>query len=707
MTRREVREDSYQPSGRNDAVVWPPRGLGSLQCDRASESMRMRIRARVTLAALVAVLAFAAGHGPARAASWPAWAREAEDAARSQSMGQEDAVVLLDQWEMTLKEGERSGTRRWVIRVLTEDGRSHALLPLARGPFERFDKVKAWIRYSSGRVLSFGEDEGTLFSYSDHKLLDDTEVLIVEPRGVTPGCTVAVQYGFTSSAEIPQDAFEIQSSIPVLRSTVKVESVRGWKVYAKVAPGANPGPSEVDGTGTWIFTNVPGRRSSKDPDAPEPPRTQLALDYVPPQGTSSFSDWGATARWGAALFGLGTRASPEPQLEREFERLRAAGGDPVEEVGKLTRRLRYFGIEIGWGGYRPRAPETTLSRAFGDCKDKSQLMVYLLRRLGVEAVPVLAISATDRYVDEGLPGPRQFNHCVVGIPWLRERTRSGMTVVEAPGVGLLRIYDPTLSESSPQDTSVDLEGGASLVLSARTTGLLRLPGSSAEDNILETVHAWRLDASGTLHVVMTSRFHGAFRSRLEGEGGDLIQAADLRESLFEVLAQRSPAFKDLQIGPIRREASGFWSYEASYQVPGALEDWGGVHVLDLFPLVDTGILPVPDDEKEGSLYQPLLATRRDRFEIALEGRPLAGLPEAFEVKHAIGRVALEVHLDQGRLLIEREFRAETREIAYAARAQARALRQALGRLNAVSLRFGQAAGAHSDAAGESMAHPGE
>jgi hypothetical protein len=186
---------------------------------------------------------------------------------------------------------------------------------------------------------------------------------------------------------------------------------------------------------------------------------------------------------------------------------------------------------------------------------------------------------------------------------------------------------------------------------------------------------------------MTSRFHGAFRSRLEGDGGGMIDPARLRRDVYQVLAQRSPALKDLKIGPIQREASGSWFYEASYHVPSALEDASGVALLDLFPLVDAGIVPVPDDAKQGSLYLPLLATRRDRFEIVVEGGTLAGWPQDFEVKNALGRVAFEAHQELGRLSIKREFRTDAREVTVAARRDAQELRRALGRLNGLSLRF--------------------
>lgn len=676
---------------RRSELASSKQGLKPDEESRMKPRMRVEMR-RVAVLAPVAITVFVAVDASSRgalAASFPAWARpEAAQTGLARHSG-EDAVVLVNEWDLTLKDGTRTGTRRLAIQVLTEKGRPHASLALARGPFESFHKVKTWILRPNGKVEAFGEDEGALLSYDDHRILDDTEVLVVEPRGLAPGCTVAMQYGFTSSAEIPQDVFSIQDSIPVLRASVKTDARRGWKVRAKVVSGKNPGPSDVTSEGMWVFTDVPGRPAAEDPDAHVPPRTQLALDYLPPGGDSPFKDWGSTAQWGVDLFRLDP--GPSPLLEAELARVKAQVADAVEGAGALARKLRYFGIEIGWGGYRPRAPETTLARAFGDCKDKSQLMVALLRRAGVDAVPVLAVAPSDRHVDEGLSGPRQFNHCVVGIPWEGRTRLPGMTVVAAPGVGAIRIFDPTLSDASPQDVSLHLEGGAGLVLDPRTTGLVRFPGSAPKENILETAYTWRLDEGGTLHARTIERYHGALRARLEGEEGEPITRKDLRRRVFAALSRNVPGIADLEVSEVRRDPAGFWYYEASYRLDAALADFGGADVLDLFVLRDIDTFPLPVEEERGSAHQAVLATYRDRAEIDAGGRSILDLPVPVDTVNSLGSVHLAAHGDGARVVIEREAVTSEREILPARRADAEALRQSLRRVNGAILAFAKPA----------------
>ena len=513
-------------------------------------------------------------------------------------------------------------------------------------------------------------------------MLDDTEVLFLEPKGVSPGSTIAVEYRFRSLSDIPQDFFRIQEPIPVRHASVKVDARGGWRVRAKVAGGANPGPSDVTGEGAWEFTDLPGRPASPQSLSPAPPRLILALDYLPPGRETEFRDWAATARWGAALF----QEDPnQPRFEREAARLRAEGGDPIDRVGRTVRKLRYFAIEIGWGGYRPRTPETTLVRGFGDCKDKSELMVCFLRKLGVEAFPVLAVAPSDGFVPDAVPGPRHFNHCVVGIPWKGRERSSGMSLVETEEFGPLRIFDPTLSEKSAQDIHYALEGGAALPLDPRTTRLLRLPRSGGSENLFEKTSRWRLGEDGTLEVRMTARHLGVTRMYLEGDGEELLTNKELRRRLFDAASRLHPRLEGFEIGNIRREGVGAWTYETSYRAGEALATSGDLGVLSLPPLHDLDLFPIPNEKKPVSLHQAYLATFRDVVELEFPGRTLADLPKAFETANTLGVVSVVVRQEDERLIIERKVVTRSLEIAPDKREEANALRRALRRANAIAV----------------------
>jgi len=77
--------------------------------------------------------------------------------------------------------------------------------------------------------------------------------------------------------------------------------------------------------------------------------------------------------------------------------------------------VRYVAVEVGIGGYRPAPPLDVMTRRWGDCKDKSVLLVDLLNAAGIEAYPVVHPSGPQGRVDPEFPAVDGFNHFIVAV----------------------------------------------------------------------------------------------------------------------------------------------------------------------------------------------------------------------------------------------------------------------------------------------------
>ena len=67
----------------------------------------------------------------------------------------------------------------------------------------------------------------------------------------------------------------------------------------------------------------------------------------------------------------------------------------------------------------PEYPSETLRRRFGDCKDKSTLLVAALRASGIDAYLALLSAGDDEDVSPELPGFGMFDHAIVYVPGVR------------------------------------------------------------------------------------------------------------------------------------------------------------------------------------------------------------------------------------------------------------------------------------------------
>ncbi len=130
---------------------------------------------------------------------------------------------------------------------------------------------------------------------------------------------------------------------------------------------------------------------------------------------SAFADWNAVARWAVPLYPLPERA--DATLEREVARIAAAeptaAGRLLATLRFVQGEIRYLGIAIGVGSHAPNPPALVLERRFGDCKDKTLLMLAMLDRLGVEAHAALVATDLRRGLRDRLASPSRFDHVLV------------------------------------------------------------------------------------------------------------------------------------------------------------------------------------------------------------------------------------------------------------------------------------------------------
>lgn len=132
-------------------------------------------------------------------------------------------------------------------------------------------------------------------------------------------------------------------------------------------------------------------------------------DYIQ---ISEFSTWNDVAGWANELFDL----KSEGKLSTQIPGLNA-NQSLEQQIGKAIQfiqdEVRYLSFSDGIHGFKPHQPDKIIGQRFGDCKDKSLLLARVLREIGVESNPVLINTSYGPALDEALPSPRMFDHCIV------------------------------------------------------------------------------------------------------------------------------------------------------------------------------------------------------------------------------------------------------------------------------------------------------
>ena len=128
---------------------------------------------------------------------------------------------------------------------------------------------------------------------------------------------------------------------------------------------------------------------------------------------STFDAWKEVVDWALPLYNYPKRAWPE--VKQSLRNDYSEEGKIVSMIRLVQDEVRYLGLESGIGAYKPHDPQKVYRQKYGDCKDKSLLLVSLLRSEGLEAYPLLVNSQLQDEVSHLLPSHGAFDHCVVNF----------------------------------------------------------------------------------------------------------------------------------------------------------------------------------------------------------------------------------------------------------------------------------------------------
>ncbi|MGV8039452.1 MAG: DUF3857 domain-containing protein [Thermoanaerobaculaceae bacterium] len=388
----------------------------------------------------------------------------------------------------------------------------------------------------------------------EYQLYDGSLSAVLFLEDVRVGDVVEVAYTIHGANPVLEGHFhasvELAWSAPLARFRYRLLWPRGRALaIRKHLTELEPSTREVAGFTEYLWeqTDVPGMQDEGD--------TPPWHDTSPWLELGDAATWADVVAWGLRLYRL--PSTTPPMLRHQLERLRDTALSPegraLAAIRFVQDEIRYLGIEVGEGSHRPSPPELVLKRRFGDCKDKTLLLVALLRGLEVDASPALVNTWKQQGIDDWLPTPHDFNHVIVVITldgkrvWV-DPTRS------AQGGGLNSLYLPSYRRA--------------LVLEKGATGLETVPDrekTTPSPSVEETLVVPGGGVPARLTVV----------SRFEGGSADSQRAwfrgAAREETEKSRLARRARRFPTIrQTGPLTlfddRDANVVRTIE-TYEIP--------------------------------------------------------------------------------------------------------------------------------------------
>jgi len=351
-------------------------------------------------------------------------------------------------------------------------------------------------------------------------LFDGTLTAVLVIDDVRPGDTL--EYSFTRTGRNPifagkyLDDFGMRAAVPIERLHFRLLWPRARRLFRKTH-GDVPTPrmKSNDEITELVWDVKPAAALLVESDLPS------WYDPFPWLQLSEFETWGDVARWAVPLY---ERGKPAKEIQALAKRFEAAGTTERERAGAALKfvqeEVRYLGLEMGTGSHRPNPPGLVLSRRFGDCKDKSLLLVALLEALGIEAWPALV--HTGQRVEEWHPSPLAFNHVIV------------FARLDGSGFWL----DPTQSRQGGDLAASSPPFHRALVLKPTTTSLTEMTAPKRSETLVR--EEWKVPAlTEPATLTVTTQYRGPRANAMRAAFADQRRDA-IEKNVLEFYTKRYP-----------------------------------------------------------------------------------------------------------------------------------------------------------------------
>ena len=567
-----------------------------------------------------------------------------------------NALIIFEESKTVFEEsGEFTSVEHSLVKILTDKGKE--MFATRKIPYHRrYTTVKvplARLLKKDGRVIPITEEfmkDGTMEETQQMNILEENfRRLSVTFPGLEVGDSLEMIVEMEAKPLIEghyNDLILFQSVEPILRKEVMIDGPAAKPLRSVVRDGRLDYSEEKEGDRILYRWKAVGQPKIEQ-ELGMVSIANVALRVV----AGTFKDWRELSRYGDKL-NVGKVDSNEA-MKAKVEELTRDCPTRKEKIQAIFRyvsqKVRYMGSSMDLGAFiEPHQATYTFEKQYGVCRDKSILMVAMLKEIGVEAYD--AMINISRKTDPEIP-IILFEHAICGV------------VMED---GRIVYMDPTLELSSSFGETY-VGGRYVLLMDEQGKDLIRVPPIPAGQNL------------GSIKAETTVLADGSIegRVRISGEGfydfvlrsvGKQIPSFQM-PMVFQQLGQNLATtikIKNLKTSEFADLAK---PYEISfdYTAKDYVVDVGELVMFKIpfsaqaFDLLSTGIFQLLADREERQYPIFLFTARGCRQEETISipaGYRIRAVPNPVEIKEGPVSLRLTASVKDGRVVFASDFRTE-------------------------------------------------
>jgi hypothetical protein len=322
----------------------------------------------------------------------PDWGLEAAKTHTPDYARDSPAVLLSDEYVETIdSEGRAVERERYAIRILQPEGRRQAECAVSYDVDEKINYFREWtIGADEKQYQAKDTDFVDKGDPNDSVMLMAEKTRIVHPPAADPGAIVICETEELLPPYEQEQQWNFQLTIPAVYQAFEVDLPAG-RNYSTAWHRHEPIPPVQVSPGHW-------RWEVKDMKALDLRDVKATLEWRALAARMSVQ-WGMAAVDGAdnqwRQLGLeyatleAHRTDATPEITAEAQSLAAGAPDFYTKLKRVTeyiqKNVQYFVVERGIGGWQPHYASDIFRNRYGDCKDKTTLLISMLQVVGIHA----------------------------------------------------------------------------------------------------------------------------------------------------------------------------------------------------------------------------------------------------------------------------------------------------------------------------------
>jgi hypothetical protein len=423
-------------------------------------------------------------------------------------------VVLFDEYLITIDDQNHAVEReRTAIRILKPQGREYSHCSIGYDVDEKLDYFRSWTFTPDGGQFQAMEsdfkDEG---AYSAPILQFTERVRTVKPPASDPGAVVVCETEQHLRPYMDEEEWDIQASIPVVSEALELVLPPGghyadsWRRFTPVKPVE----TETNHL-RWEIKDMPALDLENVHFTPAwgALAARMSVKWGDEAVKGADNQWRALGLWQDHL--EEHRFDPTPEITAKAQELTAGAPDLYTKLSRITdyiqKNVRYFIVVRGIGGWQAHYAADIFRNHYGDCKDKTTLLISMLQAVGIRA-HYLHVDSRRGIIDPAAPS-LVGNHMITAIE-LPDGDNDPRLVARVKAVNgkTLLIFDPTDEVTPVGLIRAALQGAWGNLANGADSQVLQMPVLPPETAGLSRKGTFTLASDGALSGDVTEVFSG-------------------------------------------------------------------------------------------------------------------------------------------------------------------------------------------------------